>query len=165
MATNGTRQQPTAANSRQEALAQETWAEHDALLIAIHSLEAALAAAAPGRERLWARHVAEMLKGVADALAEHIASTEDPDGLFAEIDDTWPTMAYHVERLRREHSELIEQARALALRVEYSVKHEMPDFHDVRRRAALLLTELRHHQAAETDLIHKSFFVDLGVGD
>ena len=94
MATNGTRQQPTAANSRQEALAQQTWAEHDALLIAIHSLEAALAAAAPGRERLWARHVAEMLKGVADALAEHIASTEDPDGLFAET--TIPGQRWHI---------------------------------------------------------------------
>ena len=71
MATNGTRQQPTAANSRQEALAQETWAEHDALLIAIHSLEAALATAAPGRGARGARPVAVNLYGGAAARAAH----------------------------------------------------------------------------------------------
>lgn len=165
MTVNGTRRQSTVANMREEALARQTWAEQDALLIAIRSLEAALATAAPDREPLRAQPVAEMLEAVADALAEHVASTEDPDGLFAEIDDTWPTMAYHIERLRREHGELIGQARALALRVEYSVKHDSLHFHDFRLRAALLLTELRHHRAAEWELIHESFFVELGVGD
>lgn len=165
MATNGTRGQPTAANRWQDALSQQSWAAHDAILIAIRSLEGALTTAAADGEPRLSQQLAGMLNGVAVALAEHVASTENPDGLFADIDDTWPTMAYHIERLRREHSELLQKTRALALRVEYGVKYEMPCFQDFRLRAALLLTELRHHRGAESDLIHESFFVELGVGD
>jgi hypothetical protein len=41
---------------------------------------------------------------------------------------------------------------------------EVPDCHDIRRRCTLLLNALRHHQAAEIDLVYESFDVDIGGG-
>ncbi len=161
--------QPTA---RQTSLARQTRGEHDALLVAMHRLEAALAAAAPGREPAWNARVLKDLRGVQECLARHVASAEAPDGLFAEVDLSHPTLARRVDRLRREHADLLQQAGALERRVEefWCVEwapeaEERPDTADIRRRAARLLAALRDHQAHEADLIFETFYTDIGAGD
>ncbi len=150
---------------RQAALAQQTRGEHDALLIAMHRLEAALAAAAPGREQAWNARVGQDLRGVQECLARHVASAEAADGLLAEIDLSRPTLARRAERLRREHAELLRQADALQSRIEHHGPDECPDFADIRQRAAWLLGALRHHQGQEADLIFETFYTDIGAGD
>jgi hemerythrin-like domain-containing protein len=153
------------ATPRQQEVARQTRGEHDALLDAIQELEAALASAAPGRERAWNQRVIEKLRAVADRLAEHVRSADGPDGLLAEIDATRPTLLHRVERLRREHADLLQQARALQRQVEHHGNGEEPNFRDIRQRANWLLNALRHHQAVETDLIFESWFTDIGAGD
>ena len=153
------------ATPRQQEVARQTRGEHDALLDAIQALEAALAAAAPGRERAWNQRVIEKLRAVADRLAEHVRSADGPDGLLAEIDATRPTLLHRVERLRREHADLLQQASALQRQVEHHGDGEEPNFRDIRQRASWLLNALRHHQAIETDLIFESWFTDIGAGD
>jgi hemerythrin-like domain-containing protein len=156
---------PPAPNSRQQQVAQQARVEHDALLDAMHHLEAALESAAPGRERAWKERVIENLCAVVDRLTEHIHSADAPDGLMAMIDETRPTLVHRVERLRREHADLLQQARALQGQIEQYGEQELPNFRDIRQRATWLLNALRHHRAAETDLIFESFFVDIGVVD
>jgi hypothetical protein len=163
--------EPTSV-SQQTALAQQTRGEHDALLVAMHRLEAALAAAAPGREQAWNARVLKDVRGVQEYLARHVASAEAPDGLFAEIDLTRPTLARRVDQLRREHADLRHKAGALERRVEefWCVEWAMgaedrPDTADIRQRAARLLGALRDHQAHEADLIFETFHTDIGAGD
>ena len=163
MATQASLKSPL-PGSREATLAQQTRDQHDDMLRGMHVLEAALASAAPGREQAWNEGVTEALRVVASALAQHVACTEAPDGLFAEI-DLRPTLLNRVERLRREHSDLLQQAQALQWRVEHYTADDVPNFQDIRQRAAWLLTALRHHQAQETDLIFESFYTDLGVVD
>lgn len=157
---------------RQTTLSQETRGEHDALLVAMHRLEAALAAAAPGREQAWNARVLKDLAGVQECLARHVTSAEAPDGLLAEIDLTCPTLARRVEQLRREHADLMQQAGALQRRVEECWCVEWapgvdgrPETADVREQAARLLSALRDHQAHEADLIFETFFTDIGASD
>jgi hemerythrin-like domain-containing protein len=155
----------TTATPRQQEIARQTRSEHDALVDAMQELEAALASAAPGRERAWNQRVIEKLRNVTKRLEEHVRSANGPDGLLAEIDTTRPTLLHRVERLRREHTDLLQQARALQRQVEPHGEGEKPNFHDIRQRASWLLGALRHHQASETDLIFESWFTDIGAGD
>jgi nucleotide-binding universal stress UspA family protein len=160
------------ATTRQTTLSQGTRGEHDALLVAMHRLEAALAAAAPGREQAWNARVLKDLGGVQECLAQHVTSAEAPDGLLAEIDLTWPTLVHRVDQLRREHADLLQQAAALRRRVEeyWCVEWTTevdgrPETADIRQQAARLLGALRDHQAREADLIFETFYTDIGAGD
>lgn len=156
---------PACAVRRGEVLARQTRGEHDALLVAMHQLEAALAAAAPGREHCWNERVRENLSGVQAVLERHVASAEEDQGLFAEIDLTRPTLVRCVERLRREHVDLVQQAESLRRQVIHYGLEEKPAFDNIRQQAARLLEALRHHQAREADLIFESLFTDIGAAD
>jgi hypothetical protein len=167
---------PTA---RQAMLSNLTRDEHDALLVAMHRLEAALAAAAPGRQQAWGARVQDDLRLVQEALARHVASAEGPGGLLAAIDLSRPAIVRRLERLRREHADLLQQANDLQRRVERLCSVEWtayeacladevlddPDAADIRRQAAQLLNALRSHQAHETDLIFETLYTDISAGD
>lgn len=156
---------PSDSQNDRDTLVQQARAEHDALFDAIHRLEAALASAAPGRERGWNQQVVEKLRAVVDLLDEHARSAEAADGLLAMIGDAQPRLLHRVERLRREHVDLLEQARALMRHLEHHGQDELPNFRDNRHRTTWLLNALRHHRAAATDLIFEAFATDIGVGD
>ncbi len=164
---------------RQATLSRQTRGEHDALLEAMHRLEAALAAAAPGRQQAWGGRVQDDLRLVHEALARHVDSAEGSDGLLAAIDLSRPALVRRVDRLRREHADLLQQANDLRRRVERLCSVEWtayeacladevlddPDAADIRRQAAQLLNALRSHQAHEADLIFETFYTDIGAGD
>jgi hypothetical protein len=163
---------PSPPIARQAMLSQGTRGEHDALLVAMHRLEAALAAAAPGKEQAWNARVLKDLGVVQECLAGHVASAEAQEGLFPEIDLSRPTLARRVDKLRREHADLLQQASALQRRVEefWCVEWTTdmdgrPDTAEVRQQAARLLSALRDHHAHEADLIFESFYTDIGAGD
>ena len=162
-------QRPTAITSasqaRGEALAQQTHREHSVLLEAMHTLEAALAEAAPRRELAWNTRVIETLQTVEELLIDHVSSAEGPHGVLAEIDILRPTLMRRVERLRQEHAELLQQTKALRQHVAHYGDEETPNFQEIRQRATRLLNALRHHQAAETDLIFESLWTDLGASE
>jgi hemerythrin-like domain-containing protein len=164
MTTNVEATRPS-ATARGRELAHQTRVEHDALLLAIHQLEAALAAAAPGREHPWNERVRESISGVQAALERHVASTQEKHGLLALIDLTRPTLVRRVERLRREHVDLLQQAEALRQQVNHYGPEELPAFDIIRQQAARLLEALRQHQAREADLIFESLYTDIGAGD
>jgi hemerythrin-like domain-containing protein len=146
-------------------LVQQTCAEHDALLNAMHQLEAALASAAPGRENAWNEQVVARLRTVEDALREHVVSADGPDGLLAEIDITRPTLMRRVEKLRQDHAALLEQVRELKKLAELRGGNATPDFQRIRQQATSLLNAMRHHQHMETDLIFETFYTDIGTVD
>jgi hypothetical protein len=148
-----------------QKLLQQARAEHDALLDAVHRLEAALASAAPGREWDWNQQVIEKLATVVDLLDEHGRSAEAEDGLLAMIGSAQPRLLHRVERLRREHVNFVDQARALKGQLEHHGPDELPNFPNIRQRATWLLNAPRHHRAAATDLIFEAFSSDIGVGD
>ena len=131
----------------------------------MHALEAALACPAPGREQAWHRQVADRLRSVVDIIADHVASADGRGGLLPEIEDAQPRLERRVHRLRQEHADLLEQAHALQRHLDQYGADEVPNFQDIRHRAAWLLAALRHHQAAEIDLVYESFDVDIGGGD
>jgi hemerythrin-like domain-containing protein len=148
-----------------DELGTRTAGEHDAILAAIHRLERALAAAAPGREADWAQQVDTELHEVRTQLVRHQRSAEEADGLFAELERAAPQMAYRIGKLRAGHAAVIDELDGLRASIERFRRDGVGTFDAIRRRAAALLTELRAHQAEEVDLIFETFDRDIGAVD
>lgn len=165
MTRNSAQQSSTSSTEHRQASCQQTRDEHDSLVVAMHQLEAALASAAPSRERSWTEQVHDRLRVVADAITAHVNSAESRDGLFAEIESYDPNLDFRTNMLRRQHADLLQEAQTLKQLVDGQGKQGTQDFADVRKVSMRLLNALRNHQAAEADLVFEAFFTDLGVGD
>ena len=96
---------------------------------------------------------------------EHVNLADAADGLLADIETTRPALMHRVERLRHEHQDLLQQARSLHRQIVQWGEGALADVRDVRHRTTWHLNYLRHHQAAESDLMFQAFSRVIGVGD
>jgi hypothetical protein len=163
-----------------------TATQADVLAQPIDKLESALAMEYPGHEREWAQSVGRALADIEQGLGLHTAMAETTDGLLSKVDLTRPTSVRQVSALRREHTELQEQARGLQAQMHtaaqaFQAPHvalakadhlpepapvgSVPDFGSLRQAVAQLLAALHHHQEEETKLLFESVNTDIGVGD
>lgn len=151
--------------SRKDGVTTQTQLEHNGLLGVIHQLERKLAAAAPTRERDWARQVLADLRSLRDLFRNHVESAGDADGLFRELAAAAPHWIPRMERLQQRQDGLLHQMSSLISQIDNHGKRDIPDFSDIRRRTAGLISEVRTIQALENDLLFECFHTDLGVGD
>jgi len=119
------------------------------------------------------------LSGVETALRRHINEAEDPDGLFAEVDATRPSLARQANGLCSDHGELLKQLLSLEEEVRRAADAFQPstdssirteagvvlDFGTIRQQAEQLLAALQQNHEAETLLVMESINTDIGVGD
>ncbi len=132
-------------------------ADQDRTLAAMHALEAALSAAAPGRQPEWQEAVVSALAVLDDATSEEAANAERADSLLSDVARTQPWLRNRVRGLRLQYRQLSDALRSL--RSELSGHSEAAyDFADVRQRLGWLLTGLRHQRARESDLIYEAYF-------
>ncbi len=140
-------------------------AEHAAIVTAQQGLEAAFASAAPGREREWAARVATELRRLYDLMREHCRSAEAPSGLLTGIEETTLITNERLVEVRAHHQKIFDEGQALLPEVERCAAGEAVWHALLRRRAASLMTEMRHHQALEADLVFEALESDIGVID
>jgi hypothetical protein len=158
----------------------------DTLLIRVERLEQALTAEVAGRECGWTEAVRAALADIGGALRQHTFEAEAPDGLFAQVDLTRPTLVRQVGGLRHEHADLVEQAATLQQEVERAAEafqarrqalplaeplpepsppRSVADFGVLRQRGEDLVAALQHHRERETGLLLESVETDIGVCD
>jgi hypothetical protein len=134
----------------------------------------------------WAVGLADAFSRVELGLRKRMAAAHDPDGLFAEVDDTRPTLARQADKLRGSHSELLSQAMSLRAEARHAADFFSPsgrkraetsvargrrrigtaaDVHEIRQRAEQFLVSLQKHEEAEIRLVQESINTDIGVGD
>jgi hemerythrin-like domain-containing protein len=142
----------------------KTAREHAHILIAVHTLEKALTAAAPGREVTWKKRAGAALVVVGDELEQHVESAEGDDGLIATLEAKVGHM-HEVSVALRAHKNLLKKAHALLDDLATRAEDEDLRYEDVRSRALDLTEGLRHHQALENDLIFLAFGQDVGAAD
>ena len=133
--------------------------EQNAIVQAVHVLEAALASPTPGREEAWATQVLLDLEPVVKAVEEHCRLSEGPQGLVRELESV---LGRHfvLRMVSKEHTTLIAEAEEFLAALK-----EGNDVEAVRARAARLTSDLRRHQAHESDLIYEAFIRETGAGD
>jgi hypothetical protein len=130
--------------------------DRDRTLAAMHSLEAALAEAAPRREGPWFEAVIGALGDLEAVTAEELANAERPDSLLSDLSRSQPRMRNRARALRLQYLKLREMISGL--RQELGENGEEVDIGDVRQRIGWVLTALRHQRARESDLIYEAYY-------
>ncbi len=154
-ADDRTKQGRLTDDERQSAM-HRTRLQRDETLAAVHELEAALAAPAPSRETAWGQVVLEALGKLESALKRQLASPEDHDHLWTDIQQISPRLERRIARLRWQLDDLCRQISSMRVQLADALA-ETPDYADFRRRLALTLAALRHFRDQEADLIYECY--------
>lgn len=150
--------------SRQQDAVAQVRADRDKTLVAMHALERALAAAAPGRQQEWADNVLTALEKLETTLEEQTGNGDRSDSLLSDIEQLDPRFSYRVSQLRQQLEDIRRTAASLRMQLRQP-SETPPDYADIRQRLAWLLTALRHHRAREIDLMFEAYNLDLGQVD
>jgi hypothetical protein len=137
---------------------RDAWrVDQDRTLAAMHELEAALGAAAPGRESSWRAAVLAALVVLDEVTDDEYANATAPDSLLSDVKRTQPRLRTRVRGLRTQYAHL--RQTIMSMRAELGKPDEDgTDYADVRQRLAWLLTALRHQRARESDLIYEAYY-------
>ena len=144
-------------NEGQRAGLTERQFDQDRTLAAMHSLEAALAEAAPRREENWREAVLDALVVLGQVTTEEAENADRPDSLLSDLARTQPRLRNRVRGVRLQYGQLRETIASIRSELD-GHSDENLDFSDVRQRLAWLLTALRHQRARESDLIYEAYF-------
>jgi hypothetical protein len=135
--------------------------EHEAIVCALHMLEKALAAPAPGRETVWNRRAGAAVVIVVDSLNVHRESAENEGGLLSQAEVVLG-QPQGLAAARSQHARLLKDANELLASLEEQLNGPTITYRGVRQRAWRLASALRSHQALEADLIMEAFGRDIG---
>lgn len=124
---------------------------------ALVGLEAALGGAAAGREDEWRAEVAEALGELRDAFDDHVAATEGPDGLYAEITARHERLVNAVRRLGAEHVGLTNDLTELQ-----TLLARPGPVLAIRELGTMLLARFSRHRQRGADLVYQAYDVDIG---
>jgi hypothetical protein len=162
---------------------------NDNLEAAADGLERALAEEVGGREQAWAGNVDGALAAVEEAVREHAAALEGPDGRLVEVDRDLlpsPTVTRRAAHLRQELDGFLKEAQALRSKVPGAVQTSgvsanpqnlagalevapeagaAPDRGVFHQRARRLLEGLRRYPKEEGEVILDGITPDIGAGD
>lgn len=147
-----------ATSSARQAAREVRRVDVDRTLGAIHDLEAALGAPAPGREPVWRATVLSALAVLNDATHDEYINSQNPDSLLSDIKRTQPRLRTRVRGLRATYAHLRQTITALRAELDNTRDTGDTDFADLRQRLAWLITALRHQHARESDLIYEAYY-------
>lgn len=123
------------------------------------ALELALAGPAPSDQVRWAERVHVALVELSADFREHVAVTEGPDGLYADILAAAPRLSEAVARLTREHAQIARLIDDVLTRVAAPGAGRVDT---VRRLGTALLGLLVSHRQRGSDLVYEAYEFDVG---
>jgi DNA-binding GntR family transcriptional regulator len=129
---------------------------------AILALEQAAARPAATREEQWTTGVIEALAQLEREIIEHVETTEGPDGLFDEIIGAAPRLSHNVQLLREEHSQMLEAASTLNVRLTTEPVRDARSVDATRDEIQRLLGRLVKHRQRGADLVWEAYNRDIG---
>jgi hypothetical protein len=138
-----------------DALAADLRAERHAALRALHTLEYALAAPAPRRQRTWWHRVAVAINALHAALLTQMPKSDDSIRLLDEIALSDPRYLPEIRNLRQDLQNLAIAVASLREQLEPDPTIDI-DPSAVRERLSIVTKQFRDHQAREADLVDEA---------
>lgn len=134
-------------------------ARRESLRRAITRIEVVLSRPGQDRHQAWAGEVGSAVDVLADVWETHVALTEAPDGLLAQIVNEAPRLASTVGRLRREHLQIAARLRTTGEQLDSADESGLAV---IRADLAGLLIKINGHRRDGGELIHQAYQVDIG---
>ena len=151
----------TSSADQQATLLHEVRQRRVELRASMDLLERALASPSrSGRSTEWADGLRRAVGPVYDAFVHHVAVTEGPEGLYAELAQHSPRLEHAVARLLDEHADIRRRLQELLTWVD--VSDEVADVSQARKDGTELLAVLMRHRQRGADLVFEAFDVDIG---
>ncbi len=133
-------------------------AHREVLLGALRDFEDAVASAGPRRAQAWADEVQQRLTALEGAFSQHVRITEQPDGLYADIEQTSPRLTQAIDALRSEHRDVIDGIVALSDRLSVGpTAGEHAWVEDLRDRCLELMARIARHRQKGADLTYEAY--------
>ena len=127
---------------------------------ALFSFEEAISSPAADREA-WRAGVADGLRGLAHAFADHVSETEGSGGLYEEMEDIAPHLSAKARRLRDEHPPITEALGTTAARLATPLAEDV-DLDALRDDLQRLMGRIVRHRQHGADLVWAAYAVDIG---
>jgi hypothetical protein len=148
------------SSTTEQGLLEELRRRRGELRDSMSALEQALAAP-PGRgPRGWAEHVQAALVELSGDLREHIAITEGPEGMYAELMSEAPRLSGQMDRLTQEHVQLDGAIESLLAEVTAPDVEERSN--QIRDLGTQLLATFSRHRQRGADLVYEAYEFDIG---
>ena len=141
------------ADQRDALAARQT--DQDRTLEALHQLDAALVAAATGRESVWRRNVADALELLARAVATESCSQARPDSMLSDLARTQPRLRNRVRGVR--HG-LVRLGRLIDAALQALSHDDDISIAETRMRLGGLIAAFQLARARESDLIYEAYY-------
>lgn len=135
----------------------------DAFYEATLALESALAMPAGDRPAEWGASLRTPVTELQAVLEAHIAGTEGPDGLFAEIRDEAPRLIHAADRLQAEHDPL--RAATAALLTSADSITDDAGVEATREAGVDLIRRLLLHRHRGAELVYEAEWLDVAAAD
>lgn len=132
------------------------------LLAAATALERALAV--PARDPTWRDRVQAGTEGLRTAFDHHIAATEGPDGMYADIMNTAPRLKFALDQLVVEHAEMRATIGVLAKLTAELDPSDVETIDRIRVEGTDLLARLVRHRQRGADMVFEAYEQDIGGG-
>lgn len=109
---------------------------------------------------VWGRRVRAALTELAHDLREHVALTEAPEGLYADLAATAPRLASNVALQLADHQHFIDEVERLLVARDEGISRADLGAH--RDELTALLGRIVKHRQRGSDLIYEAYQVDIG---
>jgi len=147
-----------------DGLLDETLDEHRSCMRVVSDLEGFLATPATPRGA-WIAGLIERLDRLCGTLKAHFESEQDGP-LFRKLPLAKPRLAERLDRLEKEHAEILEAGRSTRNRAaELEDDAEAYRLHELNARVQLLIAKIQRHESEENEIVLDAHWSDLGLGD
>ncbi len=141
----------------------ETLDEHRGCLQLIAKVEACLDRK-PGDPERWVTELHDASKELAGGLQEHFRS-EERGPMFKQLPTSHPRLAEALEKLKAEHSIILEEIASAIARAEALQGPEVFQLRELNARVQILIARIRRHEAEENELVIRAYWNESGMGD
>jgi iron-sulfur cluster repair protein YtfE (RIC family) len=132
--------------------------EHREILEMVGTLERTMeASSGPGAGYL--ENVASQLQALAKTLEHHFAH-EDSSDLYTTFLERFPRFSTALARLGREHTDVLNEIRALASG--FASKPATKNLRKLHCRVEAFIATLRRHEAEENEILQRAYCEDIG---